>query len=253
MGLVGESGCGKSTVARLILRLLSPDGGIIRFRGDDISHLSQKALKPLRREIQIIFQDPYGSLNPRMSIGWSIAEGLRTVGITEYRARRQRISELLDMVGLPPAYHNRYPHEFSGGQRQRIGIARALSVSPSLLICDEPISALDVSIQAQIINLLKDLQDRTELELSFHLARLKRGQLPVQPCLCDEQRPDRRIRAGRSPVRRSPPTLTHGHYWRPFQMPMTRTLKKIRATEICRRRQMRRRRRRASMPTTAVA
>ncbi|MFH1984083.1 MAG: oligopeptide/dipeptide ABC transporter ATP-binding protein [Pseudomonadota bacterium] len=167
LGLVGESGCGKSTVARLILRLLSPDSGIIRFNGHDISRLSQRALKPLRRQIQIIFQDPYGSLNPRMSIGWSIAEGLRTIGITEAAAQRSRVAMLLEMVGLPPAYQNRYPHEFSGGQRQRIGIARALSVSPSLLVCDEPISALDVSIQAQIINLLKDLQDQLGLSYLF--------------------------------------------------------------------------------------
>ncbi len=167
LGLVGESGCGKSTVARMILRLLTPDSGSIRFRGNEIGHLSQRELKPLRRQIQIIFQDPYGSLNPRMSIGWSISEGLRTVGITTPRAKQRRVAELLDMVGLPATYHNRYPHEFSGGQRQRIGIARALSVSPSLLVCDEPISALDVSIQAQIINLLKDLQDQLGLSYLF--------------------------------------------------------------------------------------
>lgn len=167
LGLVGESGCGKSTVARMILRLLAPDSGVIRFKGVDISRLSQHALKPLRRQIQIIFQDPYGSLNPRMSIGWSIAEGLRTIGITATDAQNRQVAKLLEMVGLPPAYHNRYPHEFSGGQRQRVGIARALSVSPSLLVCDEPISALDVSIQAQIINLLKDLQDQLGLSYLF--------------------------------------------------------------------------------------
>lgn len=167
LGLVGESGCGKTTVARLILRLLTPDSGIIRFNGIDISHLSQRALKPLRRRIQIIFQDPYGSLNPRMSIGWSIAEGLRTIGVTRSGDQRRQVAALLELVGLPPGYHNRYPHEFSGGQRQRIGIARALSVSPSLLVCDEPISALDVSIQAQIINLLKDLQDQLGLSYLF--------------------------------------------------------------------------------------
>jgi oligopeptide/dipeptide ABC transporter ATP-binding protein len=167
LGLVGESGCGKSTVARVVLRLLEPQAGSIRFRGQEISGLSERELKPLRREMQIVFQDPYGSLNPRMTVGQSIGEGLRTTGIGSAGRRRERTAELLEMVGLSPDSADRFPHEFSGGQRQRVGIARALSVDPSLVICDEPISALDVSIQAQIINLLKDLQGRLGLSYLF--------------------------------------------------------------------------------------
>ena len=165
LGLVGESGCGKSTVARMILRLLIPDGGTIRFKGDEISGLNERQFKPMRKQMQMIFQDPYSSLNPRMTVFQSVAEGVRIAGIADRAKRRQRVSELLEMVGMPSASADRYPHEFSGGQRQRIGIARALSVSPRLILCDEPISALDVSIQAQIINLLKDLQ--AELGLSY--------------------------------------------------------------------------------------
>ncbi|MFZ0611767.1 MAG: oligopeptide/dipeptide ABC transporter ATP-binding protein [Desulfobacterales bacterium] len=167
LGLVGESGCGKSTVARMVMRLLQPDAGLIFFRQDDISRLSEKELKPYRKQMQIVFQDPYGSLNPRMTVGQSIEEGLRIVGIARGRRRRDRLAELLEMVGMSPESAGRYPHEFSGGQRQRIGIARALSVDPALIICDEPISALDVSIQAQVINLLKDLQDRLGLSYLF--------------------------------------------------------------------------------------
>jgi oligopeptide/dipeptide ABC transporter ATP-binding protein len=165
LGLVGESGCGKSTVARLILRLLDPDGGTVRFDGRDITALNERAFKPLRKQIQMIFQDPYSSLNPRMTVAQSICDGVRMAGIKDKSGQRKRIQQLLDMVGMPAASAGRYPHEFSGGQRQRVGIARALSVSPQLILCDEPISALDVSIQAQIINLLKDLQE--ELGLSY--------------------------------------------------------------------------------------
>jgi oligopeptide/dipeptide ABC transporter ATP-binding protein len=165
LGLVGESGCGKSTAARLILRLLDPDAGTIRFDGRQIAQLSQRRLKPIRRQIQMIFQDPYSSLNPRMTVAQSIGEGVRIAGIRDRSQQRRRVGELLEMVGMPAASADRYPHEFSGGQRQRVGIARALSVSPRLILCDEPISALDVSIQAQIINLLKDLQQ--ELGLSY--------------------------------------------------------------------------------------
>ena len=167
LGLVGESGCGKSTVGRLVLRLLDPDGGTIHYRGEDISVLPQKDLKGLRKEMQIIFQDPFGSLNPRMTVGQSIEEGLRTLGIKDRDERNTQVRELLESVGISGASADRYPHEFSGGQRQRIGIARALSVNPSLLICDEPVSALDVSIQAQIINLLKELQRNLDLTYLF--------------------------------------------------------------------------------------
>jgi oligopeptide/dipeptide ABC transporter ATP-binding protein len=167
LGLVGESGCGKTTVARLILKLLPADAGRILFKGVDIAAISDRQMKPLRKEIQIVFQDPYGSLNPRMSVGQAIGEGLRTAGIIERGAARERLEQLLIMVGMSPTAAERYPHEFSGGQRQRIGIARALSVAPALIVCDEPVSALDVSIQAQIINLLRDLQDRLGLSYLF--------------------------------------------------------------------------------------
>ena len=167
LGLVGESGCGKTTLARLILKLLQPDAGRIIFKGQDITDLSDKQMKPLRRDIQIIFQDPYGSLNPRMTVGQSIAEGLLVSGIRDHSAQKDRLAQLLQMVGLSATARDRYPHEFSGGQRQRIGIARALSVDPALIICDEPVSALDVSIQAQIINLLKDLQEQLSLSYLF--------------------------------------------------------------------------------------
>ena len=166
LGLVGESGCGKSTVGRLILKLLEPDGGKILYKGRDISRLSPKEMRPLRQEIQIVFQDPYGSLNPRMTIGQSIDEGLRCIGLSK-EGRKSRRDELLEMVGIWPGAADRYPHEFSGGQRQRVGVARSLSVNPSLIICDEPISALDVSIQAQIINLMNDLQDHLGLSYLF--------------------------------------------------------------------------------------
>jgi len=167
LGLVGESGCGKTTVARLILKLLESDAGKIVFRGTDISKLAENDMKLYRKDMQIVFQDPYGSLNPRMTVGLSIEEGLRILGIKNAPKRKERLEKLLQMVGMSPESADRYPHEFSGGQRQRIGIARALSVEPLLVICDEPVSALDVSIQAQIINLLKDLQDRLGLSYLF--------------------------------------------------------------------------------------
>ncbi|MDX2498030.1 MAG: ATP-binding cassette domain-containing protein [Desulfobacterales bacterium] len=167
MGLVGESGCGKTTVARLILKLLALDQGKIIYQGLDISGFSEKEMRPHRKEIQIVFQDPFGSLNPRMTVGQSVEEGLRILGIKSHTMRKARLEKLMEMVGMSPDSTDRYPHEFSGGQRQRIGIARALSVEPSFIICDEPISALDVSIQAQIINLLKDLQDQLGLSYLF--------------------------------------------------------------------------------------
>lgn len=165
LGLVGESGCGKTTVAHLILKLTEADAGTLIFRGQDITAFSPQEMKGLRREMQIVFQDPYGSLNPRMTVGQSIEEGLRNRGNKAWRG--ERVKELLEMVGMPGNIGDRYPHEFSGGQRQRIGIARALSVEPRLIICDEPVSALDVSIQAQIINLLEKLQTRLGLSYLF--------------------------------------------------------------------------------------
>ncbi|UCG13601.1 MAG: ATP-binding cassette domain-containing protein [Deltaproteobacteria bacterium] len=167
LGLVGESGCGKSTLARLILRLMEPDEGRIYFRGCEITELSRAEMKRHRRLMQIVFQDPFGSLNPRMTVGQSIEEGLRAVGMKGREKRRHRVAELLEMVGIPGRAAQRYPHEFSGGQRQRIGIARALSVEPALIICDEPVSALDVSIQAQILNLLRNLQSNLGLSYLF--------------------------------------------------------------------------------------
>jgi oligopeptide/dipeptide ABC transporter ATP-binding protein len=165
LGLVGESGCGKTTVGRLLLRLIEPTSGTIRFDGVDITAIKGAALKPYRRRMQIIFQDPYSSLDPRTPIGDSIGEGLRIHGIGTPAERRAKVSRIMDMVGLQSYHARRYPHEFSGGQRQRIGIARALVLEPDLVVCDEPVSALDVSIQAQVLNLLKHLQ--RELGLTY--------------------------------------------------------------------------------------
>ena len=168
LGLVGESGCGKSTTGRCIMRLIEPTSGEIWFDGAEITSLDAAALQPYRRAVQIIFQDPYASLNPRMTVGAIIAEALiiHRLAASE-REREERVAHLLEIVGLQPDYRSRYPHEFSGGQRQRIGIARALAVSPRLIICDEPVSALDVSIQAQVVNLLEELQQKFNLAYLF--------------------------------------------------------------------------------------
>ncbi|MDX8409025.1 MAG: ATP-binding cassette domain-containing protein [Mariprofundales bacterium] len=168
VAIVGESGSGKSTTARMVMRLLNPDGGTIHWQGEEVGKLSNRALRPLRRRVQMVFQDPFASLNPRMTIENSIAEGLRIHEPQLSRAQRQaRVAASLQQCGLDPAVMGRYPHQFSGGQRQRIGIARALIVQPSALVLDEPVSALDVSVQAQILNLLQDLQQQQQLAYLF--------------------------------------------------------------------------------------
>ncbi len=167
LGIVGESGSGKSTLARLLLRLIEPSAGTVRFLGDDLTALSPEHLRARRRDMQIVFQDPYASLDPRMRIADIVAEPLDIHGIGTRSERRERVRALLDLVGLPPDAAERYPHEFSGGQRQRIGIARAVALEPKLIILDEPVSALDVSIQSQILNLLMDLKARLNLSYIF--------------------------------------------------------------------------------------
>ncbi|HZA79923.1 MAG TPA: ATP-binding cassette domain-containing protein, partial [Actinomycetes bacterium] len=167
LGVVGETGCGKSTLARLLSRLLPVTEGRIEFDGQDITHTKGNALRSLRREIQMIFQDPYSSLNPRKRVGAIIGDPFDIHGLAEGKERKQRVQELMEVVGLNPEHYNRFPAEFSGGQRQRIGVARALALRPKLIICDEPVSALDVSIQAQVINLLEDLQEEFQLTYIF--------------------------------------------------------------------------------------
>lgn len=166
-GLVGESGCGKSTTGRTILRLLEPTDGQVLFEGRDIAHLSRRALRRVRRDLQMVFQDPFASLNPTMTVGELIEEPMKVHGLYTKRERKEKVREMMETVGLDPAYVQRYPHEFSGGQRQRIGIARALSLRPKLIVADEPVSALDVSIQSQILNLMEDLQDQFGLTYIF--------------------------------------------------------------------------------------
>jgi oligopeptide transport system ATP-binding protein len=167
LGLVGESGCGKSTIGRAMIRLREPTAGTVRFDGVDLTSINSNALRKMRRRMQIIFQDPYGSLDPRMTVGSIVSEPIETHRLAEGEAKRERVAELLRLVGLDPKYVKRYPHEFSGGQRQRIGVARALAVEPEFIVCDEPISALDVSIQAQVLNLLTDLRARLGLTYLF--------------------------------------------------------------------------------------
>ncbi|MEZ0089858.1 ABC transporter ATP-binding protein [Streptacidiphilus sp. EB129] len=165
LGVVGESGCGKSTAGRLLTRLLEPTSGVLRYRGEEITHASRKQLAPIRSEIQMVFQDPYASLNPRQTVGAIISTPMEVHGLQPAGGRRARVGELLETVGLNPEHYNRFPHEFSGGQRQRIGIARALALEPRIIVADEPVSALDVSIQAQVVNLMQGLQ--RELGIAF--------------------------------------------------------------------------------------
>ena len=167
LGVVGESGCGKSTMARCIMRLIEPTAGRVEFEGREITGLSRHELRPLRREMMMVFQDPYASLNPRKRVGAIVGEALEVHRLGTSAEIKKRVQELLDIVGLNPEHYNRFPHEFSGGQRQRIGVARALAVNPKLIVCDEPVSALDVSVQAQILNLLKDLQKEFGLTYIF--------------------------------------------------------------------------------------
>lgn len=167
LGLVGESGCGKSTLAKLLLKLIPSDSGQIELGGERVDHLSSSKTRKLRRRIQMIFQDPFSSLNPRMSVGSILEEGLKIHGIGNRKTRKEKVAQILQKVGLPASAKNQYPHEFSGGQRQRIGIARALILLPQMIVCDEPVSALDVSVQAQIVNLLTDLKDQLQLTYLF--------------------------------------------------------------------------------------
>ncbi|HEX3041902.1 MAG TPA: ATP-binding cassette domain-containing protein [Solirubrobacterales bacterium] len=167
LGLVGESGSGKSTACRAVLQLIEPTSGSIKFEGREIAGLGQRQMRPLRREMQMIFQDPYASLNPRKRVGQIVGDPLKRQGVASGSELRRQVQELLERVGLSSEHYNRFPHEFSGGQRQRIGIARAVALKPKLVICDEPVSALDVSIQAQIVNLLDDLQDEFGLAYLF--------------------------------------------------------------------------------------
>jgi peptide/nickel transport system ATP-binding protein len=167
LGLVGESGCGKSTLGRTALQLLKPTSGSVRFEGREIAGMSRRAMRPLRREMQMVFQDPYASLNPRKRVGQIVGSPLRLQGIARGAELRRQVQELLERVGLSAEHYDRFPHEFSGGQRQRIGIARALALKPKLIVADEPVSALDVSIRAQIVNLMKDLQEEFDLTYVF--------------------------------------------------------------------------------------
>lgn len=167
LALVGESGCGKSTLGRTLIRLLEPTSGEVYFEGQNVAGMKESEFAPLRKQMQIIFQDPYASLNPRMSVKDIIAEPLTTYGMKDKKQLETRVKELMKEVGIPEEFYNRYPHQFSGGQRQRIGIARAIALNPKLIICDEPVSALDVSIQSQVLNLLKDLQEQYHLTYLF--------------------------------------------------------------------------------------
>ena len=208
LGLVGESGCGKSTTARLVTRLLEPTGGEIVYKGEDIAHASRRHMKPLRRDMQMIFQDPYSSLNPRKTVGSIIGDPFIIHGLEGHeRERKKHVQELMDLVGLNPEHYNRFPHEFSGGQRQRIGVARAIALKPKLVVADEPVSALDVSIQAQIINLLAELQRELGLTIIFIAHDLSRHPSRLRSHRRDVRGQDRRAGRRRPALRPSAPPL----------------------------------------------
>jgi oligopeptide transport system ATP-binding protein len=191
LGLVGESGCGKSTTGRTILQLYRPTAGSVVFEGTDLATIGGEPLRRMRKRMQMIFQDPYASLNPRMSVGRIVSEPLKVHNVGTPKEQMERVQYLMEKVGLNPYFVNRYPHEFSGGQRQRIGIARALALNPTLIVADEPISALDVSIQAQVVNLLQDLQKEFGLTYLFHRPRLGHGAPYLRPCRRDVSWQDR--------------------------------------------------------------
>ena len=223
LGLVGESGCGKSTTGRAILQLYKPTGGTVNFLGKSLTQLSGGDLRKMRREMQMIFQDPYASLNPRMTVGSIIGEPLEIHGLARGRDKQARVQELLRIVGLNPYFANRYPHEFSGGQRQRIGIARALAVQPTFIVCDEPISALDVSIQAQVINLLEELQGQFNLTYLFiaHDLSVVLSAVPI-PDPAIERKRQRIILTGDVPSPVNPPTGCRFHPRCPFAQDLCR-------------------------------
>ena len=258
LALVGESGCGKSTVGRLVTRLLEPSAGQIVLNGVDVTRLSERQFRPLRRHVQLIFQDPFASLNPRMTVGQTLAEPLMLHRMVPAARRASRVGELLEMVGLQPGHAGRYPHEFSGGQRQRIAIARALSVEPDVVVCDEAVSALDVSIRAQVLNLLRDLQGRLGLAYVFishdlgvvrhladriavmYLGRIvetgpaasvfadprhpyTRGLLSAIPVTSPDARRERRFLQGDIPSPVNPPSGCHLHTRCPYMQDICRT------------------------------